>query len=320
MRTRSIHWMKLILLVIAGLAIFCSLAAAEVVERIVAVVNDEVISMSEVEQMAKVIQSQPGMKLPPGSGKDLQRELLDALILQKLAKIEAKRRGITVSEKEVDKALESFKKRNNIPDDKTLSRMLAKNDLTLKAFKQQLADQMTHERLLVVVAGSKVVVTDKEVRQFYDQEYPKIGGGEQVHLKMVNIPIPPDATESQKQELKKKTEMILQENRQGASLEELCRKHGLLIQDLGYVSERDLDPDLARFLSTVKAGETAPVETLEGFRLVQVVNRREGGGRNLSFEEAAPKIRDLLQRRKMEKTFQEWIKGQKDRALIKIMM
>ncbi len=318
MLTRRMHWLKVILLVGVWVAIFWGVAAAEVVERIVAVVNEEVISMSEVEQMAKVIQSQPGMKMPTGSGKDLQRQLLDALILQKLTKVEAKRRGITVSEKEVDKALEEFKKRNNIPDDETLSRMLSKNGLSLKSFKQQLADQMTHERLLTVVAGSKVVVTDEEVRRFYDQEFPKTGG-KQIHLKMINIPVPRDATETQKQELQKKAELILQEHRQGASLDALAQKHGVMIQDLGFVSERDLDPELAQFLSGVKAGETAPVETLEGFRLVEVVNRREGG-RSASFEEAAPQIRALLQRRKMEQTFQDWIKNQKDRAHIKIMM
>ena len=317
MLRKSIHGMKIILLLGVWLAVFVGTATAEVVERIVAVVNEEVISLSEVEQMAKVIQSQPGMKMPPGSGKELQRQLLDALILQKLAKVEAKRRGIAVSEKEVDKALEEFKKKNSIPDDETLSRMLAKNDLTLKSFKQQLADQMTHERLLSVVAGSKVVVTDSEVRQFYEQEYPKTGG-KMIHLKMINLPVPPDATETQKQELKKKAELILQEHRQGASLNALSQKHGLLIQDLGFVAERDLDPELAQFLSKVKPGELAPVETLEGFRLVEVMNRQEG--RSRSFEEAAPEIRGFLQRQKMEKTFQDWIKGQKDRAHIKIMM
>ncbi|MFW6113247.1 MAG: SurA N-terminal domain-containing protein [Thermodesulfobacteriota bacterium] len=310
--------MKVILLVGVWVAVFWGAAAAEVVERIVAVVNEEVISMSEVEQMAKVIQSQPGMKMPTGSGKDLQRQLLDALILQKLAKVEAKRRGITVSEKEVEKALEQFKKRNNIADDETLSRMLSKNGLTLESFKQQLADQMTHERLISVVAGSKVVVTSEEVRRFYEQEYPKTSGKE-IHLKMINMPLPPGASETQKQELRKKAELILQEHRQGASLNALAQKHGVMIQDLGFVAARDLDPELAQFLSSVKPGETAPVETLEGFRLVQVVDRRDGG-RSLSFEEAEPQIRAMLQRRKMEETFQDWIKNQKDRAHIKIMM
>jgi peptidyl-prolyl cis-trans isomerase SurA len=317
MLRRNMSWGKTVFLLGVWFALGGAMAAAEVVERIVAVVNDEVISLSEVEEMAKIIQSQPGMKMPSGSGKELQRQLLDALILQKLAKVEAKRRGITVSEQEVDKAMEEFKKRNNIPDDETLTRMLAQNELTLQGFKQQLADQMTHDRLLSVVAGAKVVVTDSDVRQFYEQEYPKTGGV-QLYLKMVNIPVPSDATESQRQDLRKKAEAILQEHRQGVSLEEVCHKHGLLIQDLGFVAERDLDPELADFLSKVKVRDTAPVETLEGFRLVQVVDRREG--RSLSFEEAAPQIRALLQRREMEKTFQEWINSQKERAHIKIMM
>ena len=83
MLTRSVHWMKVILLVGVWVAIFWGVAAAEVVERIVAVVNEEVISLSEVEQMAKVIQSQPGMKMPPGSGKDLQRQLLDHYVAER---------------------------------------------------------------------------------------------------------------------------------------------------------------------------------------------------------------------------------------------
>jgi peptidyl-prolyl cis-trans isomerase SurA len=287
------------------------------VERIVAVVNDEVITQSEVDQMAKAIQSQPGAKVPPGSGKELQRHLLDALIMQKLAKAEAKRRGIGVTEKEVAKAVDEFKKRNGIQDDETLSRMLAKNGMTLKGFKQQLADKMTQDRLLSVVAGTKVVVTDNDVRQFYEQEYPKTGG-KMIHLRMLNMPLPDGATETQRQELKKKAEAILQEHRQGTSLSALAQKHGVMIQDLGFVAARDLDPEMAQFLSNVQTGEVAPVETLKGFRLVEVVGRQEGRAR--SFEDAAPEIRAFLQRREMEKTFQDWIKSQKDRAHIKIMM
>jgi len=317
MLVRSKRWGKIAFLLGVWFYFFMTAASAKVVERIVAVVNDEVISQSEVDQMAKAIQSRPGAKLPPGSGKELQRQLLDALIMQKLAKAEAKRRGIAVSEKEVEKALEDFKKQNGITDDESLVRMLAKNGMTLKGFKQQLSDQMTQDRLLSVVAGSKVVVTDNDVRQFYEQEYPKTGG-KMLHLKMLNMPLPADATEAQREELRKKAEAILQEQRQGASLSNLAQKHGVMIQDLGFVAERDLDPELAQFLSKVKTGDTAPVETLDGFRLVEVVGRQEGRGR--SFEDAAPEIRAILQRREMEKTFQEWIKSQKDRAHIKIMM
>jgi peptidyl-prolyl cis-trans isomerase SurA len=315
MLANSRSWGKVLLLLIIWSIMLLTTVRAEVVERILAVVNDEVISKSEVDQMAKAMQSQPGVKMP--AGKDLERQLLDALIMQKLAKAEAKRRGITVSDKEVGLAFADFKKRNNIEDDATLAKALAKEGMTIKGLKQQIADQMVAERLMSVVAAGKAVVTEKEVRDYYDKEFPKSGGG-QVHLKILNMPFPPGATDAQKDEVRKKAEMILQENRKGASWETLRDKYNVLIQDMGFLPETDLDPELVQFLGKVKTGDTAPIQTLKGFQLVQVVARKDSKTR--SFEEAAPQIREFLQRQEMEKSFKEWIKAQKDKSHIKIMM
>jgi peptidyl-prolyl cis-trans isomerase SurA len=315
MLANSRSWGKVLLLLIIWSIMLLTTVRAEVVERILAVVNDEVISKSEVDQMAKAMQSQPGVKMP--AGKDLERQLLDALIMQKLAKAEAKRRGITVSDKEVGLAFADFKKRNNIEDDATLAKALAKEGMTIKGLKQQIADQMVAERLMSVVAAGKAVVTEKEVRDYYDKEFPKTGGG-QVHLKILNMPFPPGATDAQKVEVSKKAEMILQENRKGASWETLRDKYNVLIQDMGFLPETDLDPELVQFLGKVKTGDTAPIQTLKGFQLVQVVARKDSKTR--SFEEAAPQIREFLQRQEMEKSFKEWIKAQKDKSHIKIMM
>jgi peptidyl-prolyl cis-trans isomerase SurA len=315
MLANSRSWGKVLFLLSIWSIMLLTTVRAEVVERILAVVNDEVISKSEVDQMAKAMQSQPGVKMP--AGKDLERQLLDALIMQKLAKAEAKRRGITVSDKEVGLAFADFKKRNNIEDDATLAKALAKEGMTIKGLKQQIADQMVAERLMSVVAAGKAVVTEKEVRDYYDKEFPKTGGG-QVHLKILNMPFPPGATDAQKDEVRKKAEMILQENRKGASWETLRDKYNVLIQDMGFLPETDLDPELVQFLGKVKTGDTAPIQTLKGFQLVQVVARKDSKTR--SFEEAAPQIREFLQRQEMEKSFKEWIKAQKDKSHIKIMM
>jgi peptidyl-prolyl cis-trans isomerase SurA len=315
MLANSRSWGKVLFLLSIWSIMLLTTLRAEVVERILAVVNDEVISKSEVDQMAKAMQSQPGVKMP--AGKDLERQLLDALIMQKLAKAEAKRRGITVSDKEVGLAFADFKKRNNIEDDATLAKALAKEGMTIKGLKQQITDQMVAERLMSVVAAGKAVVTEKEVRDYYDKEFPKTGGG-QVHLKILNMPFPPGATDAQKDEVRKKAEMILQENRKGASWETLRDKYNVLIQDMGFISETDLDPELVQFLGKVKTGDTAPIQTLKGFQLVQVVARKDSKTR--SFEEAAPQIREFLQRQETEKSFKEWIKAQKDKSHIKIMM
>ena len=315
MPVNSKTWGKVLFFLGICLFMFLSAAPAEVVERILAVVNDEVITKSEVDQMAKAMQGQPGVKLP-SNPKDLQKELLEALIMQKLAKAEAKRRGITVSDKEVDQAFAEFKKRNNIDSDDVLAKALAKEGMTIKGLKQQISDQMTQERLVGIVAAGKAVVTEKDVHDFYDKEYPKTGGG-QIHLKVLNMPFPPGATDAQKQEIKNKAELILQDYRKGVSWDQLRDKYNVALQDMGFIAESDLDPELAQFLGKVKTGETAPVQTLSGFQLVQVVDRKDAKTR--SFEEAAPQIREMLMRREMEKTFKEWIKGQRDRSVIKIM-
>ena len=191
----------LIQLMLAGTGV------AEVVDRIVAQVNDEIITMSELQNMAKTVETQAGVKPKGPDEKKMQREMLEALIDRKLAKAEAKRRGIVVSDKEVDEAMAQFKKRNNISDDETFAKGLAQAGLSIKEFKQQLTDQMTQERLLVMVVGTKVSVSDAEVRRLYDQQYKK--GGTQVHIVTLRMPFPPGATEAQKEEIKQKAETIL---------------------------------------------------------------------------------------------------------------
>jgi parvulin-like peptidyl-prolyl isomerase len=161
------------------------------------------------------------------------------------------------------------------------------------------------------------VISEADVRSFYDKEYPKTGGG-QIHLKVLNMPFPQGATEAQKEEVKKKAEIILQDYRKGVSWDAMRDKYNVLIQDMGFIPESDLDPELVQFLAKVKTGETAPVQTLSGFQLVQVVDRRDSKTR--SFEQAAPEIREILQRREMDKTFKDWMKTQRERSHIKIMM
>ena len=148
----------LLTLVVAGAG------GAKTVDRVVAVVNDEVISLSEVEMMAKSLQAaQPGVGSHFESEQALQRQMLEALIDQKLAKAEAKRRGINVTDKEMAEALEDFKTKNHLPNDAALAQALGKAGMTLDELKQRIQDQIIQDRLMMVTVGSKVTLTDEEV-------------------------------------------------------------------------------------------------------------------------------------------------------------
>jgi peptidyl-prolyl cis-trans isomerase SurA len=289
---------------------------AEVVDRIVAQVNDEIITMSELQNMGKTYEAQAGVKPKGADEKKMQREMLEALIDRKLARAEAKRRGIEVSEKEVNEAMAQFKKRNNIADDETFAKGLAQAGLSVKEFKQQLTDQITQERLLVVVVGTKVSINDSEVRHIYDQQFKK--GGTQVHIATLRMPFPPGATEAQKDELKQKAETILAAVKRGESLAAAAGQFSLKPSDVGFVSQGDLDPRLAEYLDKLKPNEVAPILTQEGIQLMQILDRRTGEAR--PFESAAPQIRRMLQQQEMEKFFTEWVKTLREKAHIKIML
>jgi peptidyl-prolyl cis-trans isomerase SurA len=290
---------------------------AEVVDRIVAVVNNDIVTMSELQHMAKTVEAQSGVKPKGPDEKKMQREMLDALIDRKLAKGEAKRRGIVLTDKEVNEAIAQFKKRNNIPDDETFAKGLSQAGLSLKEFKQQISDQMVQERLMVMVVGTKVSISDVEVRRVYEQRFKK--GGNQVHLLSLRMPYPPGATQEQKEETKQKAETIVNAVKKGESFAEAAGKLSLKPSDVGFVTQSDLDPRLAEFLSSLKPKEVGPVMTQEGIQLIQVLEQRTGGeGR--SFESAAPDIRRGLQQQEMEKLFFDWAKTLREKAHIKIML
>ncbi|MFZ0051227.1 MAG: SurA N-terminal domain-containing protein [Desulfobaccales bacterium] len=305
------------------LALTCLLAglsardgSAKVVDQIVAQVNDEVITMSELQRASRSIETQEGISPKGKEGKDFQRQLLESLIDRKLAKAEAKRRGIKIEDKEVDAALENFKKRNHLADEESLNKALAKAGLTLQELRQNIADQLTQERLLIMAVGLKAMVSEAQVRQVYEEKYKE--GGVQFHLCAIRIDLPPDATAAQQEEIKRKAETVIKEVIGGATFPEVAKKYSLAEADVGWVSENDLDPRLAQFLRQLSPTGVAPVMTPLGVQLIQLLERRSGQAR--PYEEVAPEIRRVLTQQEMEKQFSVWVKTLRENALIKIML
>jgi len=307
----------LIILLSAGLFGWARPSPGEIIDRVVAVVNDEVISLSEVEQLARTLQAQAGMAPRPKETKTIQRQVLEALIDQKLARAEAKRRGITVSDKDLEQALADFKKRNQITSDEALNQALGKAGITLKELRQQISDQILQDRLMAVVLKSRLSVSEAEVRRYYETEFPK-ERGQRVHLKVMEMPFPPGASPAQKEEMQKKAEQILLGIRQGSSLEAMGAKFSVPVRDLGFISAGDLNPKLAEFLGRLKPGEVAPIQLPEGFQIIQFMGKKSG--QPLSYEEVAPQIRNFLMRQTVEKQFSQWVKTLREKAVIKIML
>ncbi len=130
--------------------------------------------------------------------------------------------------------------------------------------------------------------------------------------------MPADASEAQQQEVKRQAETIIKEVKDGASFPEIAKKYSLMETDIGFVSERDLEPKVSEFLRRLSPKEVAPVMTPQGIQLIQLLERRSGEA--LPYEEVAPEIRRLLTQKEMEKQFSIWVKTLRENAHVKIML
>ncbi len=263
--------MKMLILFLAWLVSWLAAgpAAAEIVDRIVAQVNQEVITLSELEQAMKYLQAHPpaGMNLKDPA--TLRRQTLESLIDRKLAKEEAKRLGVTVSEKEINQNLEDIKRRNGFADDEALAKALAKEGMTIEQLRNYLTEQLQQERLMQLTLRGKVKVSEAEIQRFYEQNYK--GADNRIHIKVLNLPFPPGASAAQQEEVRELAEKILLAAKGGESFDKLLKEYnqptaGMPSGDLGFIRQADLDPRFFEFLGNLRPGEVVPLKTSAVFR------------------------------------------------------
>lgn len=283
-------------------------------------VNDEIITLSELEQALKY--GKPaGEAQPPGAEEAKRRQVLDILIDRKLAKEEAKRFGMTVSEKELRKAIDEIKQRNNFADDEALSKALAKDGMSLEQLRQQVSEQIQQDRLMAVMVKDRPKIPEAEIRKFYEQHFATPEN--RVHIKVISLPFPPGASEEQQEEARAKAEKALIAAQQGEDFDKLIQQYsqsapGSPGGDLGLVRQADLDPKFFEFLVSIKPGEVVPLKTQTGFQIIKLIEAKMGMVTPL--EEVRPQIIQVLEREQMQKLFSEHLKDARQRALIKIMM
>ncbi|MGQ9921225.1 MAG: SurA N-terminal domain-containing protein [Desulfobacca sp.] len=295
-------------------------AVGKIVDKIVAQVNNDIITLSELEQAMKYQRSLGGSQAAPDN-EAYRRQTLDMLIDRKLAKEEAKRYGMTISEKDLRKALDDIKQRNGFADDEALKRALAKDGMTLEQLRQQLTEQMQLDRLMAVLVKEKPKVTEAEIKRFYEANYTTPEN--RVHVKIIALPVAADATPAQQEEVRAKAEEALNAALQGEDFDKLIQTYstpgpGMPGGDLGFIRQADLDPKFFEFLVSLKPGEVVPLKTPQGFQIIKMIEAKMN--QVVGLEEVRPQIVQILEREQLLRRFSEQMKDARKRALIKIML
>lgn len=310
-----------------GFSFIAKAESAEVVDRIVAVVNDDIITLFELNLSFKPYEEKI-RKLGYSTDKEHQmlfkvrEDMLNRLIYQKLQDQEVERLKIKIDEPEIDQTIERIKEENFYTDE-DLRLTLANEGLTMEEYRGRIKEQILRTRLVNIKVKSKIVITNEDIKFYYENHQDKYGGKKKYHLYNIVIKAPLFADEREKDKIKARMDEILTELKAGKSFENMAQTYsesflGAEGGDLGLFRLDKLSPQLRNTIKDMKAGEFTPVlDTDQGFQIFLVKEIVQTSGKPL--EDVSHEIGEILFNEIVEKKFQSWLEDLRKQSVIKII-
>jgi len=304
---------------------FFSLSGAAV-DRIVAIVNQEIITLSEVEKMINPLKAEIDQGNPlerRGRINELSRMALEKLIEEKLIDQEGKKAGIKVAAKEIEGTIEEIKRRNSASQEE-LERALARDGLTLETFKKEIEKKIIRSRVIQYAVKVEPNVGEKELRDFYLKSSDHYRTEESYRPSHILFKVPQKATPEEVREIRAKCQKVQAKIKAGEDFGEMAliysedtssRDKG----DLGFFKKGELLPAFEKEALGLKVGEVSGiVRTENGFHLIKLLDRR--GGHPLPFEEVKEKIKQDYLEREFEKNLKQYLETLKAKSIIEIKL
>lgn len=293
-------------------------AWGEIIDRVVAVVNKEVITFSELEKKVR-LQAPPG-SMQPSMGE--YRGIVEEMVNQKLIDQETRQMQVKVREKEVDEFLEKFAKRNKLTVS-GLREAVEEKGFTWEAYRTEVRNELRRNDAITQKVQAQVNITDKELKEFYQANQAQYFSPARVRIEQLFFAFPPEATEDGKAVLALKASDALKRVKAGESFEKVGDAYretgGGAGSDLGYLGKGELIGPLDQAAFTLPIGAVSEViATEKGYGIVRVLDRQEESTKK--FEEVRQDIDNQLFRMKMEKKYQEWMQELRSKAYVEIML
>ena len=310
-----------------GYPLIINARSAEIVDRIVAVVNDDVITLIELKGSLKpYMEKIRSLGYPPEKEQELlfkvRKDMLDRLINQKIEDQEIKRSKVEISEEQIDQTIERIKETNYLTDEQ-LRAELAKDGLTMEEYRKQIKSEILRTRLVNLKVKSKIVITKEDVKAYYEKHIEEYGGKQKYHLRNIIMNVPLFSDTNKKLEIKARMDEILEKLKVGESFEVLAAKYSEspAASDGGNLGEFEFDslsPQLQKAIEKIKPGEFTPMlDTDQGYQIFFLEEILSAQGKTL--EEVTPEIESKLLNESIDKKYQAWIGDLRKQSVIKII-
>lgn len=268
-------------------------APVQDLDRIVAVVDDDVVLASELErEIASLTEKarRAGQALPPPNV--VREQTLERLIMLKLQLAAADRAGISVTPETLDRAIRNIAQRNNLTVEQ-LREALAAEGVTFEQYREQLKTDLTLSQLRSREVLNRIQITSDEIDAYLNQQ---AGGRQAVRLSHILIPVREGADAAEAGQVRAKAEALLARLREGANFAALAQAESAGRQassggDLGWMKIDQVPTLFAQAVKALAKGEIAgPLESSSGYHLVQLADY-QGGDRAIISQ---TKVRHIL--------------------------
>lgn len=294
-------------------------AKAESLDKVIAVVNDEVVTQREFDRVFGPIKQAYESNF---QGEELEKRVeaarkgvLDQLVDAKLVISLAKKKSLKINEEELKKRVDMIK--GYYPSEQEFLKALNDKGTNLTEFEKDIKDQMLAQELVNQEVASKINVTPGEIEDLYNKNKDKLVAPLREKLRSILVRkgegIDPAAA-------KKKADDIMAEIKGGADFAKVAteKSEGPYAPeggDMGYVSPGQMIKEIDDVVFAMKPGDVSPVvETAMGFHIFKVEDRQEA--RPLQLSEVEEFLRAQLYRKKFEEVLIKWIEEKKKDAFI----
>ncbi len=298
---------------------------AAVVEGIAAVVNNDVITIRELDEMVdayseslpKTLSNLDRERVIKQSREGLLNKMVDNLILTQ----EAKRLGITIKEDEVTSTIQDLIKKKNMSLDQ-LKENLQKEGISYDAYRKDIREQLMKMRLAAREIRAKVAVSDEEIGEYYGKHREIYEGKEAVKIKQILFPVPPKAGLEAKEKIRDLAEAAERKLKAGEPFDEVLQANEKMADthggaDLGFIEKGTMLPAVDEVAFQLKVGEAGPlIVSPVGFHLIQVLDKRGAGLKPL--EAVREEIKEEIGKEKMDRKAAEWIQELRKKSYIDI--
>ena len=293
-----------------------SSVAAEIVDRIVAVVNNEIITLVQLNKVVqpyklKIEASQISAEKQKMQIENLEKNILQQLIDRSLTSQEAVKYNIEVMDKDIDQTINNFMKMNKLNQDE-LEKGLAAEGILYKDYRLKMKEEILQSMLINRAVRSKVIITESDIKTYYDAHKEEFSGIKKYHLKNILLDNEADI---------KAIEKKLGEN---IPFAQLAKEYSIGTNaqeggDLGVFDINSFSENIRTGLLPLGKGDHSSVlEIGQGYQILYVEDILLEG--NKTFDQAREQIQNILYKEQAEKRFKDWIDTLKKNAYIKDML